>query len=1011
MNNLMIVMLVVVSPAISYCGIAMYLRFALAKQLLDVPNERSSHTVPTPRGGGVAFAVVFTVATAVLGGTRILAPQETLAILAGVLVAAVGYWDDRQDVKLRTRLLVQILSACIAVAALSTLHLPGQASSSSLVIATLIIVEIVGLTWVLNLTNFMDGIDGIVAIEIVSVTVICAALIVFRHGITIPAVLFTLFGAIVAPFLLFNWSPAKIFMGDVGSGFLGFTFGTLSLIAVARHQLLLLSPMILFGVFIVDATTTLITRMIRHELWYAPHRTHAYQILARRHGHKLVAGCVGLINFVWLTPLAVAAEHDSHHSLLYVLIAFVPLAVASYLVRTAEERTKIESVSAVSVDGIQNGLSLSTSTENKGYRLPKGFGELVRRYASFFQIISIAIVTVECVYAAFLLHFDGQIPSSTRTVLSEVVVLWTVCQSLILVCFRVHRSHWRFTSAEELPQLVAISLLASAIGSITAGIAMRMHGLVIPRPVYLVEALLSILGFVGLRIFSRLIFGLTGVMLPRNARQSILICSADVSGVSILSEIRRGFPNYRPVGFIDDRAEMRGVSVCGLRVLGSAADLKKLVKKHSIHHVLISAKPSSDNAVNAVREKCREENVELRVVSSFAEHNVELQQRLIRDFAIEELLGRQPISIDNALVSVKLEGRVVMVTGAAGSIGSELCRQIAMFRPSAIVGYEISETALFFLERELSERFPSVTFIPCIGSVQNGQRLAEVLAGFRPEVVYHAAAYKHVPLMEQHLFEAIENNITATQILLRACEIHDVKTFVMISTDKAVRPTSLMGATKRIAELIVRASSSQTLTCVSTRFGNVLGSNGSVIPIFRNQILAGGPVKVTHPSMIRYFMTIPEAAQLVLQASSLGVRNEIYVLAMGEPVRIVDLADRMIRLMGYSPGKEIAIEFTGMRPGEKLYEELSAAEEETVPTSHPKIFVFKDTAIRSTDVLAQVEQLKAACEGRHAMSTLKLLQSVVPDYTPSKELLAAVAMLDVVPMPAELSILTPVNRL
>ena len=393
MSNQMILILIAVSSVASYCGMRMYLRFALNRQLFDVPNERSSHTIPTPRGGGVAFVAVFSVAVGILSVAHMLVPQESIALLAGMLVAAIGYWDDRHEVSLRTRLIVQVLSACIAVAAVTTLHLPGQASTSVLVIAILLVIEVLGLAWLLNLTNFMDGIDGIVAIEILSVAAACTVLIVLKSGIAAPAVLFALLGAIIVPFLLFNWSPAIMFMGDVGSGYLGFMVGVLTLVAVARHQLFLLSPVILLGVFLSDATTTLITRMLRREQWYAPHRSHAYQICARHYGHKRVVTCVGIINLVWLTPLAVAAQYDSQHGIFYVLIALTPLAVASYLIRAEERRAEIGALPTSSSNTPQMGLSLSTTEHNQCSRR-KALGALLDRYSSLCQLIAIAIVTL-----------------------------------------------------------------------------------------------------------------------------------------------------------------------------------------------------------------------------------------------------------------------------------------------------------------------------------------------------------------------------------------------------------------------------------------------------------------------------------------------------------------------------------------------------------------------------------------------------------------------------------------
>jgi FlaA1/EpsC-like NDP-sugar epimerase len=317
----------------------------------------------------------------------------------------------------------------------------------------------------------------------------------------------------------------------------------------------------------------------------------------------------------------------------------------------------------------------------------------------------------------------------------------------------------------------------------------------------------------------------------------------------------------------------------------------------------------------------------------------------IRDVAVEDLLCRRPVHLDESGIIAKLEQKVVLVTGAAGSIGSELCRQICRFHPAALIAYEVSESALFHLEQEIRQKFPQLNFYPVIGSVQNRQRLREIFQLHSPSAVYHAAAYKHVPLMEAHAFEAIENNVFGTYNLATVSAEFGVEDFVMISSDKAVRPTNIMGVTKRIAELLIRSLQNGGPRFVSVRFGNVLGSNGSVVPIFKKQIAAGGPVTVTHPEMRRYFMTIPEAAQLVLQASTMGKGGEIFVLDMGKPVRIVDLARQLIQLSGLKPDEDIRVEFTGLRPGEKLYEELNLMDEQTMPTRHEKIHVFAGTSL------------------------------------------------------------------
>jgi FlaA1/EpsC-like NDP-sugar epimerase len=330
-----------------------------------------------------------------------------------------------------------------------------------------------------------------------------------------------------------------------------------------------------------------------------------------------------------------------------------------------------------------------------------------------------------------------------------------------------------------------------------------------------------------------------------------------------------------------------------------------------------------------------------------------------------------------------------MVTGAAGSIGSEICRQIAPFRPLAIVGFDQAETPLFHMDREMATNFPDITFYPEIGSITNRGTLKRVMQRYHPSILYHAAAYKHVPLMENHVFAAVETNIFGTWNVARAASEYGVDDFVMISTDKAVRPTSVMGGTKRIAELLIRALQAESNTkFVAVRFGNVLGSNGSVVPIFKEQIAAGGPVTVTHPEMTRYFMTIPEASQLVLQAFSIGKGGEVFVLEMGQPVKIVDLAKNLILLSGFQPERDIEIQFTGLRPGEKMFEELNLPDEHLISTSHPKIRSY--VCHQNLDLIqlkASLQHLQAIVEGQDVANLVLLLKELVPDYNPGTELL------------------------
>jgi FlaA1/EpsC-like NDP-sugar epimerase len=444
------------------------------------------------------------------------------------------------------------------------------------------------------------------------------------------------------------------------------------------------------------------------------------------------------------------------------------------------------------------------------------------------------------------------------------------------------------------------------------------------------------------------------------------------------------------IGFVDDDSSKVGMTLRGVRVLGTGNALKALVQKHSIKRLLIALPAATGPQMVRILTLATNAKVEYKMVPSLGEliQGTELDKQ-IREVAVEDLLGRKPVHLDLDQIRERIQGRVVMVTGAAGSIGSEICRQIAPFRPLAIVGFDEAETPLFHIDREVAKNFPYVTFYPEIGSINSRAALQRVMQQFRPSIVYHAAAYKHVPLMEKHVFAAVETNVFGTWNVAQVAAEYGVDDFVMISTDKAVRPTSMMGATKRVAELLIRALQMEGGTkFVAVRFGNVLGSNGSVVPIFKEQIAAGGPVTVTHPKMTRYFMTIPEAAQLVLQAFSIGKGGEVFVLEMGEPVKIADLAKNLILLSGLQPDRDIEIQFTGVRPGEKMFEELNLQDEHLIPTSHAKIRSYVcHQNLNASQVKASLHRLQAVVEKQDVAKLVQLLQELVPDYNPGTGLL------------------------
>ena len=602
-------------------------------------------------------------------------------------------------------------------------------------------------------------------------------------------------------------------------------------------------------------------------------------------------------------------------------------------------------------------------------------------------VILLDIVSITVAFAlAFLLRFDFNPPAHQTDAFSRQLLVVVCVQSLVFLTSNLYRSLWRYASRHDAMEIVKTTSYASF--ATFAALLFALPHQQCPRSVYLMDWVLLTAAVTCTRLvwaWYRDVPRLSATGPDGCETRLTLIVGAGQAGSMLCKEIRGMADSpYQIVGFVDDDERKKGTRLNGVPVVGTTRDLKNLILKTQATKVLIAIPSAPRMAVRDIVRKCETAHVKFMTLPGLGQilgGQVSISQ--IKDVDIEDLLGRDPVEIDASGISAYLAGKCVLVSGAGGSIGSEICRQIAGYLPAKLVILDSAETPLFHIERELNSTHPRLQVVPIIADVRNKVRIEGLFGDFQPEVVFHAAAYKHVPMMEYNPLEAVGNNIGGTKVLADASDRFRVGNFVMISTDKAVNPTNIMGATKRAAELYVQALAQVSTTCFTTvRFGNVLGSNGSVIPIFREQIKCGGPVTVTDPEVVRFFMTIPEASQLVLQAGCLGNSGEIFVLDMGEPVKIVELAEEVIRLSGFTPYEDIDIVFSGLRPGEKLYEELLLAGEGILPTVHAKIKVLASIKHEHTVMSAALGALLGAVEATDIKTTVKLLRSLVGEFTP-----------------------------
>lgn len=617
----------------------------------------------------------------------------------------------------------------------------------------------------------------------------------------------------------------------------------------------------------------------------------------------------------------------------------------------------------------------------------------------YLMIFSDVLIFTFSIVASYLFRFEFSLsPIYIQQI--KTVLLWIVpLKILVFLSSGVYRGMWRYTSIRDFWILARACLLSTLL--ILAVILYMGDFQGYSRAIFIVDGVLTFLLIGGKLMAIRSYFAgyanpkIREELFPKVTYKKVLIIGAGAAGEKILREIfENNQLHYRVIGFIDDDPQKKGRSIHGVPVLGALEKITSILKKEDVQEILIAIPSANGDQIRNIVETCKDCNVSYKILPGMGELiDGRVSVKVLRDISYEDLLGRPPVQLDTTGIRGYLDGKTVLITGCGGSIGSELCRQVIKYQPSYLILLDASEMNLFNIQMELqNERY----FHKCeavLGQVQNKRLLEDIFKKYKPQVVFHAAAYKHVPMLEKNPWEAVFNNIIGSRIAMEMSIKYHVERFVLVSTDKAVRPSNVMGASKRVTELIMQSLQSNSTLLMAVRFGNVIGSSGSVIPVFRRQIERGGPVTVTHPEVNRYFMTIPESTQLILQAAAMGEGGEVFVLKMGTPVKIVDMARDLISLSGKEPDVDIKIIYTGLRDGEKLYEELITEGEDILPTVHEKVMVLKSNyqpgegkiLQESREILGnKIDELMKDALRHDSRAIKKMLKEIVPEYTPQE---------------------------
>ncbi|PKN18692.1 MAG: polysaccharide biosynthesis protein [Deltaproteobacteria bacterium HGW-Deltaproteobacteria-6] len=617
----------------------------------------------------------------------------------------------------------------------------------------------------------------------------------------------------------------------------------------------------------------------------------------------------------------------------------------------------------------------------------------------YLMIFSDILLFIVALCLSYLIRFEFSFDNVyTRQIYG--LILWIVPLKLVVFLLGgLYRGMWRFTGVRDFWLLAKACLLSTMLIMLIILIAKGFQGY--SRGVFIADGIITFMLTGGVRMAIRSFYAVlmspnANVHPPAHTRMTkVLIIGAGQAGEKILREIIENYNlNYEVVGFIDDDAAKQGRTIHGIRVLGTLDHLSAIIEKEDIQQILIAIPSASGDKIRRIVESCQQSNTSYKILPGIGDLiDGRVSVKFLRDISYEDLLGRSPVQLDTEGIRSYLDGKIILITGCGGSIGSELCRQVVKYQPRNLILIDSSESSLFSIQMEMQNENYCRRCEAVLGQVQDEVLMNTVFEKYKPDVVFHAAAYKHVPMMEKNPWQAVYNNIIGSRVIMETAVRHHVDRFVLVSTDKAVRPTNVMGASKRVTELIMQCQKGNGTRFMAVRFGNVVGSSGSVIPFFRRQIEQGGPVTVTHPEVNRFFMTIPEASQMILQAGTMGEGGEIFILKMGTPVKIIDMARDLIRLSGKEPDVDIKIVFTGLREGEKLYEELITEGEDILPTGHKKVMVLRSDSLFSgaanpddakENLYREIDELVKMAERHDAKSIKAKLKEIVPEFAPQE---------------------------